>query len=170
MSDPFLGEIRMFAGSFAPQGWAMCNGQLLPISQNAALFSLLGTYFGGDGVSTFALPDLRGRVPVHQGQGNGLSPYTIGQISGRESVTLLESQMPVHSHQVACDAQNAGGTSPGGALLGSTIAPYSTGAPNATMMPSMIGPAGGNQPVPILDPSLCVTFIIALSGLYPSRS
>ncbi len=107
MSEPFLGEIRMFAGNFAPDGWAMCNGQILPISQNTALFSLLGTFYGGNGTATFALPDLRGRVAIHLGQGPGLSPYNQGQIGGVENVTLLSSQMPVHNHLV--NAVGSGG-------------------------------------------------------------
>jgi microcystin-dependent protein len=177
MADPFIGEIRMFGGNFAPTGWAMCDGQLLPISQNAALFSILGTYFGGNGTTNFALPDLRGRVPIHQGQGPGLSPYAVGENAGTENVTLTSNQMPIHTHVVHVDGTGGGKNSPSGNFLG-TVATgaqekmysASTGNANATMNPGMIAPAGGNLPVPIIQPFECVTFIIALVGIFPSRN
>jgi microcystin-dependent protein len=165
----------MFGGNFAPRGWALCNGQLLAISSNTALFSILGTTFGGNGTQTFGLPDLRGRVPLNQGQGPGLSSYAIGQMSGSEQVTLLASQMPAHTHPVNADGGGGGKTNPTGNFPGtvSTSAAekiYSAGPSNATMAATMVGPAGGNQPHSILQPYLCVTFIIALQGIFPSRN
>ena len=174
MSEPFLGEIRMFGGNFAPRGWALCNGQVLPIAQNTALFSILGTTFGGNGTTTFALPDLRGRVPVHQGQGPGLSNYTLGQQSGSESVTILQSQMPVHSHSVSCDPNGGGKTNPAGnfpgTVSGTATEKIYSSAGGGSMNTAMIGNAGGSQPVPNIQPVLCVTFIIALQGIFPSRN
>jgi microcystin-dependent protein len=173
MSEPFLGEIRMFGGNFAPRGWALCNGQILPIAQNTALFSLLGTTYGGNGQTTFALPNLQGRVPIHFGQGPGLSPYTLGQSSGSENVTLLTSQLPAHNHTINA-TQSATTNDPSGAVPANEAASRTMiygGAPDGTVMnPSMCGTTGGNQPVPILQPYLCVNFIIALEGIYPSRS
>lgn len=175
MDQPYIGAIMLFAGNFAPRGWAFCDGQLLSITQYTALFSILGTYFGGNGVSNFALPDLRGRVPVHQGQGNGLSPYVIGQSSGVENVTLLTGNLPVHTHSVnaSSGAASRGGTSPAGGVLAvpsGSVEIYSTSPPNATMNPLMIGVAGSNVPVSIIQPYLCVSFIIAMDGLFPSRN
>jgi microcystin-dependent protein len=176
MSDAYLGEIRMFGGTFAPSGWALCNGQLLPISQNNALFSILGTSFGGDGVSTFGLPNLQSRVPVHQGQGQGLSPYTVGQTGGSEQVTLLANQMPVHTHIVNASNTNASATTAGGNLPATVDPPRGQEAPKiygspaaTTMAANMIGSAGGSQPHTNIQPYQCVTFIIALQGIYPSR-
>lgn len=179
MADPFLGEIRMFGGNFAPNGWALCNGQLLAISQNTALFSILGTMFGGDGVRTFGLPDLRGRVPVHQGQGNGLSNYTVGEITGSENVTLLTGQMPTHNHTVGVSNQAGSAVDPTNGI----IAEINTGGrqpvttteayvPTATgtMAANAVSMAGGNQPHSNIQPLLCLTFIIALQGIFPSRS
>ncbi len=120
MSDYFIGEIRLFAGNFAPRDWAFCEGQIMSIAQNTALFSLLGTQYGGNGQTTFALPDLRGRVPMHQGQGPGLSPRDIGEVSGSETVTLLSTQMPAHSHALRASTTAAAGSTPAGALLGAT--------------------------------------------------
>ena len=178
MPDPFLGEIRMFGGNFAPIGWALCNGQLLSIAQNSALFAILGTYFGGDGQTTFALPDLRSRVPIHQGQGQGLSPYTQGQQAGSEQVTLLPNQMPAHTHIVNASGATANSSTAAGNFP-ATAAPargqsnaaeiYGPSA-SATMSPTMIAPAGGSQAHANIQPSLCVTFIIALQGVFPSRS
>jgi microcystin-dependent protein len=173
--DPFLGEIKMFGGNFAPSGWAFCNGQLLSIAQNTALFSILGTQFGGDGVTTFGLPDLRGRVPVHQGAGPGLSPYVIGQLGGTEQVTLTTGQMPAHSHLVNADG-NAGGKNlptgnfPGSVSPSATEKMYSPGPASGTMNAGMIAPAGNSQPVPVIQPYECVSFIIALRGIFPSRN
>lgn len=171
MSDQYLGEIRMFAGNFAPSGWALCDGQILAIRQNTALFSLLGTTYGGDGTSTFKLPDLRGRVPIHPGQGPGLSTYTLGEMAGTESVTLLLNQMPMHNHlQAASSSTQSSQADPTNAFCGTDneTAVYSTAA-NTTMAPQSIGMAGGNQAHPNIQPFLCVTFIIALQGIFPSR-
>jgi microcystin-dependent protein len=179
MSEAYIGEIRMFGGNFAPSGWALCNGQLLPIASNAALFSILGTTFGGDGVTTFGLPNLQGRVPIHWGMGAGLSPYVVGQSGGVEHVTLSSNQMPIHNHLVNASSTPParGGASPANAYPSApavtpnttTVASYST-TTNATMNAQMIGTAGGNTPFPILQPFLCVTFIIALNGIFPSRN
>jgi microcystin-dependent protein len=170
--DPFLGEIRIFGGNFAPVGWALCEGQLLSISQNAALFSILGTTFGGNGTNTFALPDLRGRLPIGPGTGPGLAPYTLGQQGGTESVTLLASQMPAHTHAV--NAYNGAGdkSTVAGNLPANGAKPdyYSDQAGTTTMNPATIASAGGGVPVGILQPYLSVTFIIALQGIFPSRS
>jgi microcystin-dependent protein len=176
MSEPFIGEIRMFGGNFAPSGWALCNGQLLSISQYSALFSILGTSFGGNGQTTFALPDLRSRVPVQQGQGVGLSPYNIGQQGGSEQVTLLQTQMPAHNHIVNATSADAAASTASGNLMATPTAGrgqnapqiYGTGAA-VTMGPTMIAPSGGSQPHENIQPYLCVTFIIALEGIYPSR-
>jgi microcystin-dependent protein len=180
MATPYLGEIRMFAGNFAPSGWALCNGQLLAISQNTALFSILGTNFGGNGTSTFALPDLRGRVPVNQGQGLGLSTYVVGEQTGSENITLLQNQMPAHTHLVACDNNGADTTllDPTNNFVSAQPTPQQGGngipafsaSSNQTMNPQMITPAGGSQPFSIIQPLLCVTFIIALVGIFPSRN
>ena len=173
MSEPFVGEIRMVGFNFAPVGWALCNGQLLSISQNDALFTLLGTMFGGDGIQTFGLPDLRSRVPVHMGQGNGLSLYVIGEASGVESVTLNSNQIPIHNHLVNCST--AGGTvaSPANAYPAiestGTSMDYAATS-NNTMAPGMIANSGGSQPHTNIQPFLCVNFIIALTGIYPTRS
>ena len=173
MSEPFLGEIRMFGGNFAPRGWATCDGQILPIAQNTALFSLLGTTYGGNGTTTFALPDLRGRVPLHVGQGPGLSPYSLGESTGTESVTLLTSQMPAHSHPInatqTATTSDPNGTVPANEAAGRT-AIYGDRPDGTVMNAGMCGMAGGSQPVPNLQPLLCVTFIIALEGIYPSRN
>lgn len=173
--DAYLGEIRMFAGNFAPVGWALCNGQLLAINQYTALFSILGTTYGGNGTSNFALPNLQGRVPIHWGTGTGLSPYTIGEMSGSQNVTLLSSQMPIHSHLVNADGGGGGknvptNNFPGTVSSSATEKIYSAGPGNTTMNPAMIGNAGGNQPFSIVQPFLCVTFIIALQGIFPSRN
>jgi len=171
VSEPFLGEIRMFGGNFAPAGWAFCNGQLLPISQNTALFSLLGTTFGGNGVQTFALPDLRSRIPVGQGQGPGLQNYIIGEQFGQETVTLTASQLGSHSHAVSASSTSSS-TSPSAALYATspTLTPYSGAAPSAPMAGSMVGNNSGGQPHNNIMPNLCVSFIIALQGVFPSRN
>lgn len=173
MSNPYIGEIRMFGCNFAPRGWAFCNGQLLPIAQNTALFSLLGTTYGGNGTTTFGLPDLRGRVPIHFGQGPGLSSYSLGQTGGAESVTLLTTQIPAHSHTV--NAADTGGnqTSPIAALPAVESTGTSKNFSNSgtgQMSPAMINPAGGNQPHPNLQPYQTINFCIALEGIYPSRN
>ena len=178
--DPFLGIITLFAGNFAPRGWAFCNGQLLPISGNEALFSLLGTFYGGDGQTTFALPDFRGRVIIHAGRGPGLSNYQLGDKGGVESVTLLQNQLPQHTH--ALTAVNSQGTSadPANRLiakdllevaLNNSIEADSFGnASPMAMAASSISPAGGGQAHSNLMPSLGLNYIIALEGIYPPRS
>lgn len=174
MASPFLGEIKMFGGNFAPLGYAFCNGQLLSIAQNTALFSILGTTYGGNGQTTFALPNLQGRVPIHFGQGAGLSTYNLGEISGVETVTLSQNQIPTHTHALA--ANSAAGTDgvPGtNKVLATSTARdklYSTSAPNVTLAPQSIGTVGGSQPHTNLQPYLAINFIIALQGIFPSRN
>jgi microcystin-dependent protein len=174
MASPFLGEIRMFGGNFAPRGWAFCNGQILPISQNTALFSLLGTTYGGNGTSTFALPNLQSRVPVHWGTGAGLSSYVIGQQAGQENVTLLQSQMPAHTHLLNAVTSGGNQASPTGNLPAvestGTSLNYSSDPANTTMNPAAVANAGQNLPVPVVQPYLAVSFIIALQGIFPSRN
>ncbi|HEU4612083.1 MAG TPA: tail fiber protein [Kofleriaceae bacterium] len=169
MSEPFLSEIRMFSFDFPPRGWAKCDGQLLAIAQNQALFSLLGTTFGGNGVQTFALPDLRSRVPLHMGASSGTSNRVLGERGGEENHTLTLSELPQHNHQVFV----AGGATTGdptNALLATptTSKPYRTGAGDA-VMPNL-GPSGGNQPHTNIQPFLTVNFAIAMQGVFPSRS
>ena len=174
MSEPFIAEIKMFGSNFAPNGYAFCNGQLLSIAQNTALFSLIGTIYGGNGQTTFGLPNLQGRFPMHWGSGAGLSTRTIGELAGSESVTLISNQMPMHNHSVVPPAHAGEGqtalpsgnnpaageepTKPYGPTADTTLAAYSTGT------------AGASQPVSIMPPFLCVSFIIALVGIFPSRS
>lgn len=173
MSDPFVAEIRIFPFNFAPTGWAMCNGQLLPISQNTALFSLLGIMYGGDGRSTFGLPNLQGNASLFWGQGPGLSLYDQGQTGGSESVTLLQSEIPAHNHQ-ASGVSGSGPTSPANATWGSgagrTPPPvYISGSPNVNMSPSALASAGGDQPHNNMQPYLVLNFCIAMQGIYPPR-
>ena len=174
MSEPFIGQIVMFGGVFAPRGWAFCDGQLLAISQNSALFSLLGTTYGGDGRTTFALPDLRGRVPLHPGQGPGLTQRLLGQRSGSETSTLSEANLPPHSHPVAPPANTGEGqsTQPGGNVPAGGELPTQPYAPGSdtTMQSFSTGPAGGGQPVDIMQPWTAIHFIIALQGIFPSRN
>jgi microcystin-dependent protein len=171
MSEPFVGEIRMFAGSFAPQGWAFCDGQLLAVSQNDALFSLLGTVYGGDGRTTFGLPDLRGRIPIHAGNGPGLSPQRLGSRAGTENVTLTVQQLPSHSHTWQATSGAPQNSSPANAALAKPTASIFQGtlANLQTMNSQMIVPTGGSGSHTNLMPFLCVNFIIALFGIYPSR-
>ena len=169
MSDPFLAEIKLFAGNFAPRGWAFCNGQILSIAQNTALFSLLGTTYGGNGQTTFALPDLRGRVPVHPGQGPGLSNVTLGQAAGSENVTLQQTQMPAHGHLVAASNGGAGGSRPAGNFLAAGGS-YAAASDGTTMNPGMVQNTGGSQPHENRQPYLGLNFIIALEGVFPSRN
>jgi microcystin-dependent protein len=177
--EPFLGQITLFPFFFAPRGWAFCEGQLMPISQNTALFSLLGTYYGGNGTSNFALPDLRGRAPVGQGQGPGLSSYDLGGIQGVETVTLLASQAPSHSHPFPAFAAQATTNAPSGALpaeghsTGRGAPAVNTYAPPGTAVPLASGqvtPAGGGLPHNNLQPYLTLNWCIALQGIYPPRS
>jgi microcystin-dependent protein len=171
MSDPFIGEIRLFAGNFAPSGWAFCQGQLLPISQDEALFALIGTTYGGDGQTTFALPNLSGRIPLHQGQGPGLSPRTIGEMAGTENVTLTSSQIPQHTHALHANSAAATGTSPSGALLAATsVASYDTGPGSTAMAAGAVGNAGGSQPHNNMAPTLALNYIICLFGIFPSQN
>lgn len=169
MSEPFIGQIVMFAGNFAPRSWAFCSGQILSIAQNTALFAILGTTYGGNGQTTFALPDLRGRVPMHFGQGPGLSNRNLGEMGGQETVTLLQTQMPQHSHQVAASSEDATTGKPGAAVPAAGGA-YAATSDGTTMSPSMIGPAGGGQPHGNIQPYTVVNFIIALLGVFPSRN
>jgi microcystin-dependent protein len=174
MATPFLGEIRMVGFTFPPKGWALCNGQILSISQNSALFSLLGTTYGGNGTSTFALPDLRSRVPIHAGQGIGLSPYVQGEQTGTESVVLAFSQMPSHNHTVNGVASGGNQASPAGGSPAiestGTSLDYSNATPSSPMNAAMLSPAGSNQPHNNIQPVLCVNFVIALQGIFPSRN
>jgi microcystin-dependent protein len=168
MSEPYVGEVRMFAGNFAPVGWAFCDGQLLPISENEVLFNLIGTTYGGDGQSTFALPDLRGRIPIHAGTATTGVTYALAEQGGSESVTVTVPQMPAHGHALGSTASATQGT-PSGNVLGKTTTPiYGT---NATTRP--LGgtlPAGGSQPHDNMMPFLAVNFIIALEGVFPQQN
>ena len=172
MSEPYVGEIRMFAGNFAPQGWAFCEGQLMAVSQNDALFSLLGTIYGGDGRTTFGLPDLRGRLPIHQGSGPGLSPRPIGSKSGVESVVPSANQLPSHTHPLMASTLPGSDSSPAGGVPGASpsIDLYVEEAPTVSLHGNAISSTGGNQSHTNLQPALCIRFIIALFGIYPSRS
>jgi microcystin-dependent protein len=171
MSDPFVAEIRMFGFNFAPTGWAQCNGQLLPISQNTALFSLLGTFYGGDGKSTFALPDMQGNVPIGQGQGAGLSDYFIGQMAGSQNVTLLQSEMPVHTHGYNASEENDNENNPGGNWFGAIETRYLpfSGAATTFMAPQAISIAGSSLPHNNMMSYLVVNFCIAMQGVFPPR-
>ncbi|WP_346838995.1 tail fiber protein [Microbulbifer sp. SAOS-129_SWC] len=175
MSESFVGEIRIFAGNYAPKGWAFCHGQLLAVSENDALFSLLGTIYGGDGRNTFALPDLRGRLPVGEGQGNGLSPRRLGQKFGQDSVTLTQAQLPAHRHDFVATTAAAESASPSGALFANTGGenPYVSSATTPqprTMDPRTITATGGSQAHDNTMPSLAVNYIISLWGIYPARN
>lgn len=169
MAQPYVGEIRMFAGNFAPAGWMFCDGSLLPIAENETLFTLIGTSYGGDGQSTFALPDLRGRIPVHQGNG-----AILAETGGTEAVTLTVQQIPVHSHPLMGTVNAATTNAPQGNVLatstGSTIFPYGTDQPTTNLGPSSIGPAGGSQPHTNVQPYLCINYIISLFGIFPSQA
>ena len=170
MAQPYVGEIRMFAGTFAPAGWSFCEGSLLPISQFETLFNLIGTTYGGDGQSTFALPDLRGRVPLHFGSGGG-SSYVLAQNGGEEQVTLTVNQIPAHSHVPQADPGNGTQDSPQNSVWASSAnLPYSASAPTAAMSPNAIGPTGGSQPHDNMVPFLCVSFVISLFGIFPSQT
>ena len=176
MSSPYLGEIRLFGFSRMPVGWQTCNGRLLSIAEYDALFALLGTAYGGDGVNTFAVPDLRGRVPIHQGQGSGLSPYVIGQMAGTENVTLLGTQMPGHTHTMLATTAAATSLTPGAALLPGAISGdtlYASDVSGATpigMAPVSTSAAGGTQPHDNTMPTLTVQYCISLYGIFPSQS
>ncbi len=171
-ADPFVGQISIVPYNFAPNGWMLCEGQILSITQNTALFSLLGTTYGGDGVHTFALPDLRGRVPVGTGQGPGLTPIILGEQLGAESYTMTIEQLPAHSHPLLASTLEATVITPTGSALGSKarVPLYSAPSSMTTMAPESVGATGGNQPYPVRNPSLGLNYIIALQGIYPSRS
>jgi microcystin-dependent protein len=174
MSDPFVAEIRMFGGNFAPTGWALCNGQLLPISQNTALFSLLGTTYGGDGKSTFALPDLQGSSPLGQGQGQGLSEYFLGQQGGSQFVTLLQQEMPFHTHALRGNFNTAevNDPSPARSIARSnpgTLYQSDTSSNLTTLALEAAAIAGGSLPHNNMSPYLTVTFLIAMQGVFPAR-
>ncbi len=172
MADPFVAEIRIFPFNFAPQGWAHCNGQLLPISQNTALFSLLGTTYGGDGKSTFALPNLLGNAPLHPGQGSGLSQYDLGQTGGTETITLLQSEMPIHSHSMngaTFDPALAKAISPDASWALSQGGGIYQDTQNTQLAPQALSVAGGSVPHTNMQPYLTVSFCIALQGIFPQR-
>ena len=172
MADPFVAEIRIFPFNFAPKGWAFCDGQLLPLSQNTALFSLLGTTYGGNGKSNFALPDLQGRAPMHPGQGPGLSLHDLGETGGSETVTLLESEMPIHSHAVNVSLSDAIERIPTNQLFATGIAIGQYAVPGAQLQlsPNATSPAGGDQPHNNMMPYLTLNFCIALQGVFPPRT
>ncbi|MGA7730022.1 MAG: tail fiber protein [Chloroflexia bacterium] len=175
MADPFVAEIRIFPFNFAPRGWAFCDGQLLPISQNTALFSLLGTTYGGNGQSTFALPDLQGSVPMHPGQGNGLSQHFLGEESGSEFVTLLESEIPFHTHTQMSSNQPGEDPAPGptealARSVGASLYQTNTGANLVTLAPQALSIAGGSLPHNNMQPYLTLNFNIALQGVFPPRT
>ena len=166
MAQPYIGEIRMFGGNFAPVGWMFCEGQLLPISENDALFNLIGTTYGGDGQSTFALPDLRGRLPVHQGSGS-----VIGEAGGVEQVALTTGQIPIHTHSLLASTGPGNVNTPGGNVTGESAAVkiYYADQPSVAMGPQAISPTGGSQPHSNFQPYLCISFIISLFGIFPSQ-
>lgn len=165
MAQPYVGEIRMFAGNFAPAGWMFCEGQLLPISENETLFQLIGTTYGGDGQSTFALPDLRGRLPVHQGNG-----FILAETGGAEEITLTVSQIPAHSHPLLSANAVANDPNPSNNVLGesSAVSLYNSANAAAAMAPQSISSVGGSQPHTNFQPYLCINYIISLFGIFPS--
>jgi microcystin-dependent protein len=175
MANPFVAEIRMFAGNFAPSGWALCNGQLMSISQNTALFSLIGTYYGGNGTSNFALPNLQGMAPMHQGNGAGLTPRVIGEVGGESSVTLLSTQVPAHVHTYNCGTGSKGETN---TLAGQvncdeaagTTSIYATTTDGSLLGPTALQPLPASQPHENTQPYQCLNFIIALRGVFPARN
>ena len=173
MGQPFVGEIRIFAGNFAPVGWAFCDGSPQAISENDQLFALIGTTYGGDGEQTFNLPDLRGRVPMHRGQGPAISQnYQLGEAGGVESVTVTVQQMAAHTHPELASNSLATDFSPGAQVLAqaTTTDIYITGTPTQSLHPSAISPIGGSQPHTNVQPMLCINFIIALFGVYPTQN
>jgi microcystin-dependent protein len=173
MADPFVAEIRIFPFTFAPRGWAFCNGQILPISQNTALFSLLGTTYGGNGQSTFALPNMQGSAPMHPGQGPGLSLHDLGEQAGSEFITLIQSEMPIHSHALSASAVLGLQNTPVGQnwAQGEGVNVFTpNAAPFVTMAPQTIAPAGGSLPHNNMMPYLTLNFCIAMQGVFPPRS
>ncbi|MBB4662972.1 phage tail protein [Conexibacter arvalis] len=172
MATPYVGEIRMFGGNFAPDGWMFCEGQTVPISENETLFNLIGTTYGGDGQETFKLPDLGGRAPVHMGAGPQLSPRMIGEVGGTEEVTLAAAQAGGHTHALLGSLDPGSSPNPGGAVLatGSNVQVFVASSPDATMPSGTLGPAGGSQPHENRQPYLPIRFIISLYGIYPSQT
>jgi len=168
--DPILGTIILFAGNFAPRGWALCDGQLMSIAQNTALFSILGTTYGGNGIQTFGLPDLRGRVPMHAGQGPGLTSRTLGEVLGAESVSLTSNNIPGHTHQLLVSADPANDDAPAGLTLAAGQF-YNSSTPNTALNSVSITPVAGNQiPFSTITPALVFNYIIATEGIFPSRN
>ena len=169
MAQPYIGEIKMFAGNFAPEGWAFCEGQTLPISENEALFQLIGTTYGGDGEATFNLPDLRGRIPIHQGPG-----FILAETGGAEEITLTVNQMPAHIHALLGSSDLATANAPAnmvtGASTGATTFIYGTDTPKLPLSPNMVSPVGESRPHTNFQPYLCVDFIISLFGIFPSQN
>jgi microcystin-dependent protein len=167
VGQPFIGEIRMIAGNYAPDGWMFCEGQIMPISGNDTLFELVGTSYGGDGVNTFALPDLRGRLPIHQGGG-----FSLAQNGGVETVTLTVNQIPAHTHQLLAAAIQGNAITPAGNLsaISTNVVPYINASPDGNMNPGSVSTMGGSLPHSNLQPYLCVNFIISLSGIFPSQT
>jgi microcystin-dependent protein len=174
MSNPYIGEIRMFAGSFAPVGWAFCDGQLLPISENDALFTLLGTTYGGDGQETFGLPDLRGRIPLHMGTGPSGITYTLGENGGVEEVTLTGNQIPIHTHPLIASGDLGSAPDPLGNILATSrtagVDLYIQDNPNVSLAATTVVPQGGSQPHSNIQPYLAFSFIISLFGIFPPPS
>jgi microcystin-dependent protein len=172
LMEGFIGEIRLFAGNFAPRGWALCQGQLLPINQNQALFSILGTNYGGNGVATFGLPDLRGRVPIGVGQGPGLPNFHEGEMGGSSDTTLTNAQLPMHTHAIKVSNQFSGGDHPASKYLGASASDkgFYADSGNTTMAPDAITPAGSNLPFSNLQPYLALNYIICIYGEFPSRA
>lgn len=170
MAQPYIGEIRMFAGNFAPVGWMFCEGQLLPISENETLFQLIGTTYGGDGESTFGLPDLRGRIPLHMGTGPSGTTYQLAESAGVEEITLSSQQIPVHSHAFLVSGAAAGSSAPSAALPGNSRSAdlFLEDSASVNLNAAAAGPIGGSQPHTNFQPYLCVNFIISLFGLFPS--
>lgn len=176
MATPFIGEIRMWAGNFAPRGNALCNGQLISIAQNTALFSILGTTYGGNGTTVFGLPNLQSRAPMHSGNGPGLTPRVLGELGGAENVTLLPTQMPAHNHQALGQTGLGGQTSPAGATWATTgtsrmpVPLYAQAPSNTTMNPLALAQTGSGQPHNNMPPYLVINFIIGTQGIFPSRN
>lgn len=173
MGEPYVGEIRMFGGNFAPVGWMFCQGQTLPISENEVLFQLIGTTYGGDGQETFNLPDLQGRAPMHMGQGPGITQnYVEGESAGVESVTLTTSQIPIHNHMLVGSTDIANSANPGNSILARSgqVNAFINASPTNQMSPQSLSPDGGNQPHDNMQPYLCISFIISLFGVFPSQT
>jgi microcystin-dependent protein len=168
MAQPYVGEIRMFAGNFAPAGWMMCEGAQLPISENETLFQLIGTTYGGDGQSTFNLPNLQSRIPIHMGTAASGVTYQLAEAAGTESVTLTVQQIPSHTHPLTVSGQGGTSKNPGGNMIGTGITVYRPAPANAPMAPASISPVGGSQPHDNMQPFLCINYIISLFGIFPS--